>query len=75
MSDTKTSLKITDHALVRYLERCRGLDVEMIKQEMLSERISTAIEELGDGVYTIQNRFTAVVKNKCLITVYKRDGK
>ena len=30
---------ITDHALVRYMERVKGIDVEAIRSEMVSEEL------------------------------------
>lgn len=69
---TAGGLTITDHALLRYLERCKGVDLEQIKTEMLPTRTADAISKLGDGTYTIHDRFTAVVRSGCVVTVYRK---
>lgn len=65
-----TTLNITDHALLRYLERCKGVDMENIKTEMMPPRTADALCKLGNGTYTIHDRFTAVVRSGCVVTVY-----
>lgn len=64
-------LPITDHAFVRWLERVRGVDVEALKAEMLSETALAAIrcgatKVSCDGMdYQIKNgKVTTVMDTK-----------
>ena len=46
---------ISDHAVLRYLERVKGVDVEAARAEMMSASVATAIDigcdtvKLGNG--------------------------
>lgn len=66
------SLTISDHAVLRYLERVNGMDLEKVKNEMIPAQLSIALQMSGyiDGMYLV-NKFMYVVKNKTLITIIK----
>lgn len=57
---------ITDHALVRYLERKHGIDMEALRKAILSDIGATL--ELGVSSVTIEG-IRYVVKNKAVVTV------
>jgi len=64
------SIGVTDHALVRYLERHVGLDFERYREEMLPIDLKIAIATCGDGKYPIPGtNCVAIVKNESVITV------
>ncbi len=50
-----TEVHITDHAIIRYLERVKGFNIEAIKREMMSPGVEVAVEfgcetvRLGNG--------------------------
>lgn len=60
---------VTEHAIIRYLERAMGLDLEQIKREILSERNEALIEQLGSGKYPIGSGLKAVVKGKAIVSI------
>jgi len=65
-------ISVSDHAIVRYLERIKGLDIEEYKQEILSKEVLSLIEKLGNsGSYPNQD-FQIVLKNGVVITVLKK---
>ena len=68
----KTEPVISEHAIIRYLQRVKGLDIEEIKNAMLDDRLKHAIVTLGDGKYPIGNGHYVVVKNRVIVTVYSR---
>lgn len=49
-------LHVTDHAVLRFIERMYGLDVEALRAELRSraERAHEAAEAIGGGEYTIK---------------------
>ena len=61
--------RVTDHALVRYLERVKGLDVEAIRAEILTDRNVAAFEFVGQGKVPICRGAKAVVRDMTVITV------
>ena len=60
---------ITEHAILRYVERAMGLDVEQIKDKILTEATRKAIEAMGNGKYPIDEGLKAIVKDNTIITV------
>lgn len=61
-------IKLSEHAVIRYLERVKGLDVQSIKDDILTEEVTYLINTLGNGKYPI-NDFNIVVKDKTVITI------
>ena len=66
-------LHISDHALVRYLERHYGLkrELDMVREE-LRESIHTGWEVCGDGSYPCEGG-RVVVRNCIAVTFLTRD--
>lgn len=61
--------RVTDHALVRYLERVKGLDVDAIRDEILTQRTIDAMAFVGRGRVPIAPGVVAVVNDMTVITV------
>jgi hypothetical protein len=69
---------ITEHAVLRYLERVKGIDIESIKKEMLPVKVKEQIETLGgEGKYPIglDNPGQLILKNNVVVSVYVREKK
>ena len=65
-------LTISEHAILRYLERVLGVDIEGIKKEIICDALRSAVSSLGDGTYPILNtpkKAQCVVKNNHIITI------
>lgn len=63
-------IHITDHALLRYIERILGIDVEQIRNEILTEETRYQVFVLGDGKYPVNNDHYVIIRDNALITVY-----
>lgn len=64
-------ISITDHALVRYIERIYGLDTEQLRKEILNTELEELAKKLGgSGKYTF-NDITFVLDNYKIITIYQ----
>ena len=62
-------VEISDHAILRYLERIKGIDIEAIKEEMDIPKIQTMVNILGStGKYPLCG-YHAVVKDYIVTTV------
>lgn len=67
---SRKNLIISEHAIIRYLERVKQLDLEQIKNEILTEENKTLMKNLGDGKYPIKNtKHRAVLKDGVIVTV------
>lgn len=62
----KAVIKITEHAILRYLERVKGIDMESIKKEMVPDELKE--KALKNGNYEI-NKLKYIVQGKQIITV------
>ncbi|MBC2849929.1 hypothetical protein H5J22_00450 [Cetobacterium sp. 8H] len=62
----KAVIKVTEHAILRYLERVKGIDMESIKREMVPDELKE--KALKNGDYEI-NKLKYIVQGKQVITV------
>lgn len=63
-------LHVSNHAIVRYLERIDGVDVEAVKDKILSDELLKQTAVLGDGRYPLACGKQAVIKNGVIVTIY-----
>ncbi len=64
-----SEIGVTDHAVLRFLERAMGFDIGAIKERILDDTTKKAIKSLGNGTYPITDGYTAVVRNNSIITI------
>ena len=60
---------VTEHAILRYAERAMGLDLEEVRNLILTPKLVEAIGKLGNGTYPIGNGCKAVVKQGTVVSV------
>lgn len=61
-------LTITDHAMVRYVERHLGFNPQELVA-LVRQKIEPSAALLGDGSYPLTAELVAVVRNKTVITI------
>jgi transcriptional regulator of aromatic amino acid metabolism len=67
--NNNSNVKVSEHAIIRYLERVKGLDVSEIEKEILTDDILSLIEKLGgSGKYPVKD-FQIVMKDYTVTTV------
>lgn len=65
----KTTLTLSDHAIVRYLERVKGIDIEAAKSEILNEDVIKMVKTLGGkGKFPIGSH-QLVINNYTISTI------
>lgn len=70
----KKGLTVSEHAILRYLERVEGLDLKEIEEKILPESEKPKIRTLGNGHYPInKGEFKIIVKDGVVVTLYKED--
>ncbi len=63
-------LVISDHAIVRYLERTGIVNFEWVKKQLVNDQVLSYYKSLGDGTYpTGVAGLRIVIKNSTIITV------
>jgi hypothetical protein len=60
-------VSVSDHALLRWLERIHGIDIERLRTAVLTENQLKAFAAGASAVQSQGHRF--IVKNKTLITI------
>ena len=61
-------LTVSDHAVLRYLERQAGMDIEVMKQTIINAVLPLS-DKLGDGQYPLNDECKAVVKGNVVVTI------
>ncbi len=68
--DNNDTIKVSEHAIVRYFERVKGYDIRQIEKEILSQRVLDLIEKLGgNGHYPNEAGFSVVLRNNTVATI------
>ena len=62
------SIRISDHAIVRYLERIQGVDIAQAKRDILTDIVLDQYNTLGDGTYPNKN-FKIIIRNSTVTTI------
>lgn len=62
---------LSEHALLRFLERVEGIDLVAVSQKILPESVIKTVEQLGDGRYPVGSpvQYYLVIKNNKVVTV------
>lgn len=70
------AIKVSDHAVLRYLERQAGIDVQAIKQAILDDpKLPGFIETLGGSGKFPVNGFQVVMKDYTVVTINSRTAR
>lgn len=62
---------VTDHAVIRFLERCMGVDVEAVRCQIARLLPAAAMEH--ERTLYVRGGFQFIVRNGCLVTVLNED--
>lgn len=66
--DQPQPIKVSDHALVRYMERGLELDLDTIREQIVPQVLTQLVHQVGGtGEFTIGG-VKYVVRNYCLVT-------
>ena len=61
---------VSEHAIIRYLERVKGVDINEIKNEILTENVKTMMEFSNNKHITVKRGdHTLVIDNNTVVTV------
>ncbi len=61
---------VTEHAMLRFLERVYGIDLNQIKETILTQGLVMAVNQFKSGKFPIEGyECRAVVKDRTIITI------
>ena len=63
-------IMVTDHAIVRFLERVKGIDIEKLKQEITDPELIEQMRQQGDNGTFVVNNLQYVVNDRVIVTMY-----
>lgn len=66
---------VSEHALLRYLERVKGVDIEQVKKEIIPEHILQRVRAMGNGEYPVGGTHTLKVQDSTVVTVLTKEEK
>ncbi len=66
------NLIVSEHALLRYIERVIGIDLDDIANNILTEEVVNQYKSLGNGTYSVNGGdFKVVIKDKTVLSILK----
>jgi hypothetical protein len=66
------NIRISTHALLRYVERILKIDLEEIKRKIINKDIEQSYYQLGDGKYHNGN-ITLLINNDTVVTITNKE--
>jgi hypothetical protein len=60
---------VSEHSMLRYLERVHGIDLVKVEQAILTTAIREAVAVCGNGKFPSGTGFRAVVQDNTVVTV------
>lgn len=63
-------IKVSEHAIIRYLERVRGLDIKALEAEIINGQIRDLVDKLGgSGEFPSGTGFSVKMKDYTITTI------
>ncbi len=63
---------VTEHALLRYLERAKGIDLADLRREILTERNIETINLLNSCKIPIGEGLSLIVRNRTIVSIAEK---
>lgn len=63
------SIRISEHAIVRFFERVKGFDIKSVEKEILSKEVLDLVEKLGGTGGYPNKGFKVVMKDHVVTTI------
>lgn len=67
--ESDTSLKVSEHAILRYLERVKGLNIEAIEKQIVTDSVKDLVAKLGGNGKFPNNECSLVIKDYTVVTI------
>jgi chromosome segregation ATPase len=71
---TSNDIIISEHAILRYIERVMKIDMVKLHSEIISKDFQNTLKNLGNGTYPYKNHLIKVVDNVVVTVTAKEDA-
>lgn len=69
-SKDERDIRVSDHAVIRYLERHGGMDIETIKKQIATDQLIELVSKMGgNGKYPIDDKQSVIMKDYVIVTL------
>lgn len=68
-------IMITEHAILRYLERVEGLDLQEIIHTIIPDETRKLIKEFGNGSYNVKGKYKLIIKDNALVSIVENKNR
>lgn len=65
---TSIDIIVSEHAIVRYLERVENINISEVKEKILTPKLIEMVTTLGNGIFPLEG-FRVKVVNRVVVTV------
>lgn len=72
---SKGDLSVTEHAMLRYLERVKGMDLTAVESEIISEELLKFIALGGTNATYMLGDYNVVIKDNVIVTITTKQAK
>jgi predicted transcriptional regulator len=75
-TNSQKDIVVSEHALLRYLLRTQGIDVDKLAKDLVPNSVKAQIKMLGNGTYPIPEKgYKVVVKENVVVTILSLEDK
>ncbi len=75
LTQRNKNIIVSEHAMLRYIERVMGMDMEKLKKQILPDLTQSQIRALGNGSYPVGKSHRVKVRDNTIITILTKDEK
>jgi hypothetical protein len=69
--NTKKVIKVSDHAVLRYLERVGGMDLNAIRQAIVTDELIDIVSSIGgSGKFPLNEGHSIIMKDYVIVTLF-----
>lgn len=73
LAESNVNPSVSEHALLRYLQRVHGIDIDEISKQILTEPNKKAISVMKSGKLPLGNGVRAVIKDQTVVSILTDD--
>lgn len=68
IEESNKDIVVSEHDILRYLERVKGIDIEELKKEIITEQVENLVNVLGGNGKYPNNNIQLIMKNFTVTT-------
>ena len=69
INEMRSGIIVSEHAIIRYLQKKYGLDLDELRREIVPHEVAKGISKLGSVKFTIRDSHRLIVKDNVVVTV------